>query len=94
MSADLLDGSLLADETLVDYAHQYAPNGKVYAIEMSLSDEPCYPLWRALKTTGAVRSDDAESGEAYKSSGGRDLKIFPHLRSPQCVGWVSAVSNV
>lgn len=88
--AGVSDDSLLADGTLVEYAHQYAPDGRLFAIELLLSDEPCYPLWRALEITGALRSSDAESGEAYRSISGHDLRIIPHLRSPGCVGWISA----
>lgn len=84
--------SQLGDGYVIDYAHQYAPYGDVFAVEMVLSDQPCYPLVRAVQTTNAAKREfwPGVDEVSYDSRKAYNVTIFPHAYSSECVGWITA----
>lgn len=82
-----------ADKYKIIYAKKSLSSGSPFAILLGFSDEPCYPLARALALTRArieisLSNDDAARFQSLESDLG--TWVYPHKRSPLCLGFIRA----
>lgn len=81
------------DKYKITYAKKSLISGRPFAILLGFSDDPCYPLARALSLTRAriemsLSNDDAARFQSFGSDIG--TWVYPHKHSPLCLGFIRA----
>lgn len=93
VNSEITFSSELSGKFRITLAKITRPPGKPFALIVGFSDQPCYPLGRALVLTRTriepiIPLNDSLVFRSY----GNDITtaIYPHSRSPSCLGFIRA----